>query len=204
MITCSILLFFFSGFAQEWKLPVASPTRRSVEEIHLTELGVFGMMRKERPGIGTLHHTGIDIRRPDSSYSDQPIYPAAPGEVISVREDGPYGQIIIRHDDDTHGELWTVYEHIGSIVVSPGDKVFPDFPIAYFFTTEELDQYGWQFNHVHFEIVKSPPRRVEPSFDLPDRHYISYTLECLTREQLGRYMIDPMEFFREKFGEKAP
>lgn len=196
-----LLLLITPCFSQEWKLPVATSTRQSVEEISLTNLGLFGMMRKERPGIPAHHHTGIDIMRPDSNYSNQPVFPAAAGEVISVREDGPYGQVIIEHYDEDHEKVWTLYEHVGGILVSPEDKVFPDFPIARFFTREELDRYGWQFDHIHFEIIKKPLHKVNPGPKLPDRHYRSYTLDCLSEKQLERYMFDPVVFFRNAFGE---
>lgn len=199
-IFCFLLLTAIC-FSQEWKLPIASPTRHSVEEIRLTRLGLFGMMRKERPGIPAHHHTGIDIMRPDSNYSDQPVFPAAPGKVVSVREDGPYGQVIIEHYDQDHEKVWTLYEHVGGILVTPEDNVFPDFPIARFFTREELDRYGFQFDHIHFEIIKLPPRKVNPDPKLPNRHFRSYTLDCLSENLLKKFMFDPIDFFRNTFGE---
>ncbi len=193
-----IIFLLIPCIAQEWRVPVAVSNRESIEEIRLTAIGAFGVMRKARPGIPAHHHTGVDIVRPDSSYENQPIFAAAPGMVISMRDDGPYAQIIVKHPKDS-GFIWTVYEHVSGIDVKPGDSVTTDTRIARYFNKGELDKYGWQFDHVHFEVMKSPPMDFQPTAKLPHRHFRTYALACLTKKQLDKNMEHPLEFLKKQF-----
>jgi len=79
-------------------LPVDYGDRKDISRVQLTEIGEFGLMRKARVGIPAHFHTGIDIKRPGNNYHDEPIFPIAPGRVISKRTDGPYAQLIIEHN----------------------------------------------------------------------------------------------------------
>ncbi|MFY0601766.1 MAG: M23 family metallopeptidase [Cyclobacteriaceae bacterium] len=184
VVLLAILLF---NQQIEIRLPVDS------DSIELTEIGDFGIIRKARPNIPAHHHTGIDIKRPNGNYQAEPIYTIADGEVISKRTDGPYAQLIIFHDLAI-GPVWTVYEHIAEIEVELGELVTQDKPIARFFNRQELDQYGWQFDHFHFEILKSPPINIRPSEKLPDRHFRSYTLGCFDEEALLEHFYEPQKF----------
>lgn len=181
------------AFPTDWLTPVSIENRNSWESLQLTEIGSFSHIRKARPGIPEHLHTGIDIMRPGNNYNDEPIFAVSYGIVISKRDDGPFAQIIIEHPAGEH-KIWTVYEHVSGVSVSVGDKVTPYQPIARFMNKEELTRYGWQFNHVHFEILKHEPKPIKPSYKTPSRYFNTYNLECYTKDELERYYYDPLEF----------
>ena len=165
----------------------------------LTEIGQLGITRKARSGIPEHLHTGIDISRPSSNYQeDIPIYAISPGIVISLRYDGPFAQIIIEHSyDDVR--FWTLYEHVSGINVELHEHISSQSQIARFFNATELEKFGWQFNHFHFEVLKITPLKINPTAENPDRHFRSYTLECYSEKELIKYFYNPIEFFL-KFG----
>jgi hypothetical protein len=84
-----------------------------------------------------------------------------------------------------------------------GDSVNPSIPIARFMNLNELDQFGWQFDHLHFEILKVAPRLLKPTEKTPHRMFGVYNLECHTQSDLNRYYFDPMEFFERHINEKV-
>ena len=180
-------------------LPINANDRQSASGIQLTDIGEFGIIRAARPGIKAHLHTGIDVKRPSRNYRDEPVYAIAPGVVISKRTDGPYAQLIVEHELD-RTRIWTVYEHIAGIKVSAGDKVDPFQPVARFMNLEELNKYGWQFDHFHFEVLREKPLRLQPDPAKPERFFASYTLVCHTSDELKKYFLNPYEFFQQKLG----
>ncbi len=197
LLFLSILFTLGLAFGQssDWFLPIMAGDRQSWESVRLTRIGCFGLYRKPRPHVPAHLHTGIDIMRPSHNYRNEPVLAAAPGKVVSVRDDGPFAQIIIEHQIEDEKCVWTVYEHISGITVSIGDKVFPDTVVARFMNKNELDQYGWQFDHLHFEVLKQRPRPLQPDKSKPFRLYATYSLECYTESDLRRYYYNPIEFF---------
>jgi hypothetical protein len=181
----------------EWYLPIKTENRQSIENVQLTHIGQFGLVRRARPGIPAHHHTGIDFKRPNDNYLDEPIYPAANGVVISLRDDGPYAQIIIQHGLGDSACLWTVYEHVAGIQTRLYDAVDPHVPIARFMTKKELDKYGWQFDHVHFEVLKVRPKKRRPDKRRPYLHYGTYWLECYNPNDLDEKYYSPLEFLQK-------
>jgi len=161
--------------------------------VRLTGIGMFGVMRKARPSIPAHFHAGIDIRRPNNDYDNEPVFPAGPGVVISKRDDGAFSQLIIEHRLGDGRSIWTVYEHIAHITVSVGDTVFANKPIARFLDTRELDSLGWQFDHLHFEVMKRKPYSLKPSPQTPQRLCGTYSLECFTLEKLHETYYNPLE-----------
>lgn len=182
-----------------WYLPINNSNRQSISDVQLTKIGDFGLLRKARPKVREHFHTGIDIKRPTDNYYDEPIYAATEGVVISLRDDGPFAQIIIEHKLSDSTKIWTVYEHIAGIQVRLNDLVSPYTPIARFMTKDELNKYGWQFDHVHFEVMKKRPVKVEPDFEKPDRLYATYCLTCYSADELYDRYYHPMDFLYEKF-----
>jgi Peptidase family M23 len=166
----------------------------SLTKIKLTPIGNFGQIRKARPGVPGHLHTGIDITRPNGNYYDEPIFPLAPGRVISLRDDGPFAQIIIEHKLDGLPHFWSVYEHIAEIAVTLGAQVTIGEPLARFMNRCELEKYGWQFDHFHLEVLKIKPRAIQPAAKLPHYLFQSFNLECYSREELTHYYYDPLEF----------
>ncbi|MEM9340132.1 MAG: M23 family metallopeptidase [Bacteroidota bacterium] len=199
-IRLTFLILLSVGFSvhEKVKLPIQIGDRDSVQNLHLTEIGKFGITRKARPGIPKHLHTGIDIKRPHPVY-DQPqyLFPIAKGTVISKREDGPFAQLIIAHKSE-ESTFWTVYEHIAEIKVALFQPVDPDQPLARFFNKSELDAYGWQFDHFHFEILKERPYPIAPSSKNPERRHASYTLVCYDQQTLEKYFYHPLEFLQDR------
>lgn len=178
------------------QLPFSVDNRHAISNIQLTEIGEFGLLRKARPDVPAHYHTGIDIKRPSSNYIDEPIFPIAEGIVISKRTDGPFANIIIEHTIKKK-KLWSLYEHIAGVEVYVGEKVSPTHPIARFMNKEELDHYGWQFDHFHLEIIKVKPLKIEPLPKTPERLYDSYSLTCYTLNDLHKHYFNPIEFLKE-------
>lgn len=192
-------IFFLTSidlFAQVY-LPIEVADRRTPSNLKLTSIGKFGILRKARPGIPAHLHTGIDIQRPRPNYVDEPIFPVSAGVVISKRDDGAYAQLIIEHQRNGY-RYWTVYEHIAGIVVNVNDEVDPMKPIARFMNKAELNRYGWQFDHFHFEVLKKMPRKLKRDREKPQRYFQSYTLECYNESNLEAMFISPIEFFLGK------
>jgi murein DD-endopeptidase MepM/ murein hydrolase activator NlpD len=156
------------------------------------------LTRKARLSVPSHLHTGIDIRRPRPNYDNEPVYPMAEGVVISKRTDGPFAQLIVEHTIEGR-QYWTVYEHIAGITVGVLARVDPTTPVARFLNRDELQHYGWQFDHVHFEVLRARPVHLKEDALKPERYYASYTLECHTPDDLHRYFFDPLEFLDECF-----
>src|ERR1043166_4383712 len=164
-------------FSSPCLVPIRSLDRKDVSSIRLTAIGKYGVIRKERKNVRSHLHTGIDIKRPGSEYDHEPIFPIVKGKVISMRDDGPYAQLIIEHELGGK-EFWALYEHIAGITVKVGDEVDPAKPIARFMNKKELDNYGWQFDHFHLEILKIKPFSIKPDKMHPQRFYGAFTLIC--------------------------
>ncbi len=189
-------VFALTAYASDISLPIITDNILSIDNVGLTEIGQFGVWRKDRPGVPGHFHTGIDIIRPSENYDDEPVLSAAKGIVISRRDDGPYAQIIIEHRIGSDA-FWTVYEHIAGIQVSVDDKVESGMIIARFMNRDELNRHGWQFDHFHFEVLKIRPLELAPDPGKPERRYKSYSLQCLTGEDLNKYFYNPVDFFMQ-------
>lgn len=190
-----ILLFVAPVESRRFYLPVHIADRTNPESITLTNIGQYGVRRKARPTVPAHYHTGIDIKRPGLNYSNEPVYAVGKGKVISVRNDGPFSQIIVEHTTKTD-MLWSVYEHVLGITCHVGDIVTENTVIARFFNKAELDKYGWQFDHLHFEILKTKPLKVRHSIKFPEYYYQTYAITCFTIDDLCKRTINPMEYFK--------
>jgi len=195
IITCWFIIFCSNTGCTQVYVPIKQQNRQTIENIKLTNIGEFGLVRKSRPQVPSHLHTGIDILRPTKNYKDEPVYSISKGKVISKRDDGPFAQLIIEHQ--TNGRIyWSLYEHIAGIKVNVGDSVDFDKPIARFMTQKELNQFGWQFDHVHLEILKIKPIRIKPEVGYPQRLFNSYNLVCFTKKELENYYYNPFNFFK--------
>lgn len=194
-ISLIFIILFVSNTELEYSLPVNTKNRKLVDSLELTNIGKFGLLRKERPGIPAHLHTGIDIKRPSNNYNKEAIFPIYEGIVISKREDGPYAQLIIEHNHNQ--KFWTVYEHIAGIDVDLFEEVNTNTPIAHFMNKEELNKYGWQFDHFHLEILKKKPLKLTRNSVNPDRLFTSYSLQCYTIKDLNEYFYDPILYLKD-------
>jgi hypothetical protein len=95
--------------------------------------------------------------------------------------------------------FWTVYEHIAGIDVHLHDIVDTEKPIARFMNKEELNKYGWQFDHIHFEILKVKPLELKPDNRWPERRFNSYSLICYTLDELHHYFYNPLDFLNDYY-----
>lgn len=194
--TCLFLIIILSAPSKPGLLmPVQTNNRQDVFTLQLTKIGAFGLLRKARPTVKAHLHTGIDVKRPSDNYLNEPIFPIADGIVVSKRDDGPYAQLIVAHED-CEPPFWTVYEHIAGIKVNVGDLVDSQKPIARFMNKNELDRYGWQFDHFHLEVLKEAPLPLKPNSKNPQRFFSSYTLQCFTEKDLRKYFYDPIKFLQ--------
>lgn len=175
-------------------IPIGPEDRKDISKIHLTKIGQFGLTRKARPAVAAHYHTGIDIKRQGTNYESEPVFPIAKGIVISKRTDGPYANLIIEHEINGI-KLWSLYEHISGIKVNVAEAVDPATPIARFMNKAELDRFGWQFDHFHFELIKIKPIKTKPTAKNPERFFNSYSLVCYSINDLNKYYFDPIEYF---------
>ena len=192
----SLLIVSNKTFCQEYYLPINTYDRTELSLVQLTEIGSFGEKRKMRPGIPAHLHTGIDIKRPAQNYNNESIFSIGEGIVISVRDDGPYAQIIIEHMN-SNLLFWAIYEHIAGIKVGVGDLIDENTQIARFMNKSELNKHGWQFDHFHFEILKIPPKKIKPNNTQPQHIFVTYNLVCYTFEELQNFYYDPLEFLED-------
>jgi hypothetical protein len=206
----AIIIWLWTGLAAQegpvassWLLPVRTTDRQNWQRVGLTDIGKFGELRKARPSIPAHLHTGVDIMRPAPERDGEPVFPAAEGRVISIRDDGPFAQIIVAHVLTNGQKIWTVYEHVSGIVVNVGSIVKPSIPMARFMNRDELNRHGWQFNHIHFEILKRPPRPIHPDPQRPYRFFSTYSLECITPADLNRMYYQPGIFLRQQWQNNA-
>jgi murein DD-endopeptidase MepM/ murein hydrolase activator NlpD len=182
-----------------WYVPVKTADRKSINSIKLTDIGEFGLLRKERENVPAHYHTAIDIERPNENYSHEPVFSAHAGMIISIRDEGPYSEIIIEHTMPDDEFIWTIYQHVSEIKVEVFQKVSALQVIACFMNEVELKKYGQQFNHLHFEILKLPPEQVEEDQANPFRFFAGYSIKCFTEEELNNYYFNPMKFLKKEF-----
>ncbi len=207
VLCCISLIVFPSHPAQEiceWYLPINTTNRQTWEQVRLTQIGEFGLMRKARPNVPGHYHTATDFMRPGDNYENEPIFPAARGRIISKRDDGPFAQLIVEHVTHDNDTLWTVYEHLAGLTVVVGDTVHPFTPLGRFMTKKELNKYGWQFDHLHFEVMKHRPRPLQPTKKTPMRLFKVYNLECYKKADLEKYYHAPQEFFSACWNKASP
>ena len=198
MSVLNILAIVTLSIKSQVFLPVDMTDRTDLSKMKLSEIGDFGLLRKPRLNIPAHLHTGIDIKRPNKNYSNEPIFPIAKGRVISIRNDGPYANIIIEHEFENI-KFWTLYEHISGIKVKVNDMVNPNSSMARFMNKEELNNNGWQFDHFHLEVLKIKPNPLKSIKDFPERFFKSYSLICYTIDDLNRYYFNPLDFFNISF-----
>jgi murein DD-endopeptidase MepM/ murein hydrolase activator NlpD len=193
-----VLIAAIPSYSQ-WLLPINCRDRSSVENIHLTDIGRFGTLRKARPTVPAHYHTGIDIVRPHQNYSDEPVFPARKGVVASIIDNGPFSQIIIKHECNNM-LYWSVYEHIKVKPIKVGKFINPLDTIGYYFNKDELNKYGWQFDHLHFEIIKCQLIPLKPTARYPNRFYCTFAIKCFTKKELYERLVDPMDIFNKSEG----
>jgi hypothetical protein len=196
--TLLVLLSFSLPLSAQWRVPANYQKIDNIDQIKLSPIGQFGLQREARPGVPAHYHTGIDILRPNSNYHNEPVFPTNNGTIVSIIDDGPYSQIVIEHVFENH-KFWSVYEHIKVVVTEINREVSWNDTIGFFFNKEELHRYGWQFNHVHFEINKIEPLKATPTEKKPVRYYKTYAIVCYTKDELNARLENPLTLLDRYF-----
>jgi murein DD-endopeptidase MepM/ murein hydrolase activator NlpD len=191
--TILLIIAFSLTSSAQWLLPLNYTDRSEVSSAKITTIGTFGAIRKARVSIPAHYHTGVDLVRPDTTYRNNPVFPASAGKVISILDNGPYSQVIVRHE---RCNIWTVYEHI-HVYIKDTVEVSPFDTIGFLFNSEELKKYGTQFNHLHFEIMKVDPPRIAPLPQFPLRVFKTYSILCISQADLYSKMEDPLRFISQ-------
>lgn len=185
----------------QWMLPVNHIDVDNIRKIHLTDIGSFGALRTARHHVPRHYHTGIDILRPTDNYQNEPVFPALEGKVVSLVDNGPYSQVILEHF--WQGKpYWTVYEHFQLRPLRVGQPVLRTDTLGFFFGKDALNRFGWQFDHLHFEINRLQPMAVKPDPQHPQRFFLSYAVRCYTLKELHTHLLDPEAFLAGKLAKR--
>lgn len=164
--------------AEEWKLPLETKTRKNLVSLSLGKNA--GFMAKRNKHL----HTGIDIV---NHGPGEKVYAASAGEVVSIYAREPNKAVMIQHKLPSGESVWTVYVHVTRIEVGVGDIVSKNTVLAHLMNRDQLNEYGWVYNHLHFEVLKKP--RINHI-----GKYLSYSTRCRTEEEVERHFFDPVKF----------
>lgn len=181
ILICIVLCFIHGkgGTKQEFYSPFNDTDRKSIQSIKGRVVGSYGEYRESyKPG----HlHAGIDL---EGSFSET-IYAIGSGQVHLIFREFPHQSVIVKHQLADGHYLYSVYTHVEQVKVNVGDWVDEQTPLARLFNQDELKRANFGTpNHLHFEIRKS----------IADDGRASYA--SMTREELDKYCMDPMDFFR--------
>ncbi len=182
---------FYLEAAKEWKIPYQAADRQDLSNLYLEPDAGFKAQRPTYDGIPSHLHTGVDLQLKSPGGPGEPIYAIAKGQVVQIADPPPLRRIVIRHRLPNGRSVWSVYLHIIGEKVAVGDWVTPETIIARRMNNAELDFMGWEYNHLHLEIMKSPPFRVNDTFKR--KTYI-----CRTEAEVDKYFIDPIKFLKQQ------
>ena len=183
-----IFLIATQGLAQEgvptsyeWRLPLKTTSRKDLSAIRWDPNGQFMARRYKHL------HTGIDLM---NQGAGEAVYAASCGKVVSLYATEPNKAVMIQHHLPSGQIVWTVYVHVTRIKVQVGDVVTSKTVIAHLMNENQLDKYGWTFNHLHFEILKRPRKNKAGK-------YLSYSTKCKTKEEVRMHFLDPIGFLEK-------
>lgn len=167
--------------------PFSDSDRQSYDNLKLRVVGRYGEWRSSyKPG----HlHAGIDLK----GDFEETVYAIGAGEVLGVYGGFPNRSIMIVHKPDSGTWFYSLYAHVEEIKVRKGDRVDENTALGRLFTEEELIRAGFgTANHVHLEIRKNVRDNGRAS------------THSMTRADLDRHCMDPLEFFRRAFSQNPP
>lgn len=196
---CLIVYLVFMDFisarppmAKVWKLPVETVDRRDWSTINFERDAHFNALRAPFGPVKQHYHTGVDIQNGNLDPAGETVYAIAAGKVIAIEDPPPQRRITIEHILPNRTKVWSVYVHIIEAQVKIGDRVESETVIARLMNQAELEAYGWEYHHVHLEILKKSP--------LPaTEFYYRKTFTCYTAEQVDEYFYDPVVFLNHYF-----
>ncbi len=125
-------------------------------------------------------HAGVDIK---GDYGEI-VYAIGAGEVINIFRDFPNKTVYIRHFGK-YKNIISAYIHIEDIRIEVGDRVTEKTIIGRILNKEELDesQFGTP-PHLHLEMRHNSKDKGNATFN------------CMTVNELDRYCINPIKFFK--------
>ena len=171
--------------ASRWLIPLDIHSRKDFNRLYVGNNSDFLAKRS----AGHLH-TGIDISD-DSRKPGRKVFAAATGKVVSIYAVEPHRAIMIQHILPSETTIYSVYVHVTDIKVSIGDIVDNSSHIANLMNRKQLDLYGWDFNHLHFEILR------EPRIQEDTGKYLSFSTKCKTEEAVMKHFYNPELFLKE-------
>ncbi len=174
------------------KIPFGNPTMAPTKIC--SKYGWRPMQKGDGTTVNDPHY-GIDIGC-KAIYFDTPIYAAADGVVIKTQParkcDSAGNYIKIQHDSG----FITMYMHLNSIGVKPGQRVYAGCPIGTMGYTggakalkTECRGMGKDISHLHYQIGYTGTQR---SVTAPNGKVIN--LNGLNGKSL-KYSVNPTEFF---------
>ena len=169
--------------ANEWNLPLSISPRKGLNA--MSRLKNAGFLDKRVEHL----HTGIDLINPRDGSGGK-VYAAASGKIVSIYAKEPHFSIMIRHRLPSEETIWTVYVHVTKVKVKEGDLVSNDTIIAHLMDKSQLKKYGWEFNHLHFEVLKYP--RISET-----GKYLSFSTECKTKKEVEKHFYNPVTFLQK-------
>lgn len=202
-LICLLIYFVFIGYktpdtpvADVWKLPLDTADRQDWSSVFFEHDAAFKTMRSAFGKVKLHYHTGTDIQtNGERGFWDKPgmpIYAVAAGKVVAIEDPLPQRRITIEHKLADGTITWSAYCHIAEERVSVNQIVDTETVIARRMNGAELDQYGWEYNHIHLEILKKLPVYV------PD-YYSRKTFTCYTETDVDEYFYDPVAFLNFQF-----
>jgi len=106
----------------------------------------------------------------------------------------PQRRITIEHILPDRTKVWSVYIHIMAEKVKVGHIVNTETVIARLMNPVELENFGWEYHHIHLEIMKKLP-------PFASEFYERKTFTCYTEDEVDEYFYDPVIFLRNHFEE---
>ena len=167
--------------------PFHDPDRKDFKRLRNRIIGAYGDFRSSyQPG----HlHAGIDL----AGDFEERVFSIGWGRVVHIFRQFPHKTIVIEHHLPDGTSVYSVYTHVEEMQVEKGDWVDSETHLARLFDREELEKANFGTpNHLHLEIRKS----------YEDEGRASYS--SMTREELDRFCIDPLVFFRNQLKQTRP
>ena len=198
---CFIAYLIFYGFvsfnrpiANIWKLPLETDNRQNWSTIIMEPDAHFKALRAPFENVKLHYHTGIDLQSRNNNRPEESIYPIAAGKVIAIEDPPPQRRITIEHILPDRTKVWSVYIHIMAEKVKVGHIVNTETVIARLMNPVELENFGWEYHHIHLEIMKKLP-------PFASEFYERKTFTCYTEDEVDEYFYDPVVFLRNHFEE---
>jgi len=182
--------------AYDWKLPIETADRQDWATVFFEHDALFKTKRAAFTNVKLHYHTGVDIqangRHGKLDSPGMPIFAVAAGKVVAIEDEVPQRRITIEHKLPDGTVVWSVYCHIAEERVVTHEVVSSETIIARRMNGRELDQHGWEYNHVHLEIQKK-------LLDSEGEFYHRKTFTCYSEEDVDEYFYDPILFLKRQF-----